>query len=176
MSYKELILLAAIAAVSGPAAAQHEGMPPGMSHQEHMKQMGQQAEMKKRGDASMGFDQEKVTHHFHLTKSGGIIEVAANLSADEMTRTQIRDHMKSISQDFSAGIFTSPIATHAEVPLGVPVMRERKEHITYKFEETPNGARVVITSTDRRARTALYEFLKYQIREHATGDPLSVQN
>src|SRR5947209_13233229 len=75
------------------AAAQHPSMPPGMSHEEHWKQMHQQAEMKKRGNLAMGFDQEKVNHHFHLTRVGGIIEVGVKENADESTRKQIRDHL-----------------------------------------------------------------------------------
>ena len=156
-------------------SAQHESMPAGMSHEEHLKQMKRDAEMKKRGNAAMGFDQEKVTHHFHLTRAGGSIEVGVNQSVDEGTRQQIRDHLKTISREFADGVFTGPTATHAEEPPGVPVMRERKARIAYAYEETPDGARVVITTTDRTARAAVHDFLKYQIREHATGDPLSVQ-
>ena len=143
-------------------------MPPGMSHEEHMKQMN------KRGNAAMGFDQDKVTHHFLLTRTGGSIEVAVNQPADDVTRRQIRDHLKTISHEFADGVFTSPIATHAEVPPGVPVMRDRKSRIAYAYEETPTGARVVITTTDRKALSAVHDFLKYQIREHTTGDPVSM--
>lgn len=150
-------------------------MPPGMSHEEHMKQMAKEAEMKKRGDAAMGFDQDKVSHHFHLTQTGGTIEVNVNQTADADSRKQIRDHLRMISQEFADGVFTSPIATHAEVPPGVPVMSERKSRIGYVYEETPDGARVIISTTDPAARTAVHDFLKYQIREHATGDPVSVQ-
>jgi hypothetical protein len=161
--------LAVLALALAPLVpAQHESMPPGMSHEEHMKQMN------KRGNAAMGFDQDKVTHHFLLTRTGGSIEVAANQSADDVTRRQIRDHLKTISREFADGIFTSPTATHGEVPPGVPVMRDRKSRIAYVYEETPTGARVVITTTDRKALSALHDFLKYQIREHATGDPLTV--
>jgi hypothetical protein len=150
-------------------------MVPGMSHEEHMKLIAKDAEMKKRDDAAMGFDQDKVSHHFHLTQTGGIIEVHVNQSADADSRKQIRDHLRTISGEFADGVFTSPIATHAEVPPGVSVMRERKTRIRYAYEETPDGARVIIGATDRAARTAVHDFLKYQIREHATGDPLSVQ-
>ena len=73
------------------------------------------------------------------------------------------------------GVFTSPIVTHAEVPPGVLLMRERKSRIRYSYEETSDGARVVIGTTDRAAKSAIHDFLKYQIREHATGDPISVQ-
>src|ERR1700682_3297591 len=139
-----LAVLAALA-LAPLVSAQHDAMPPGMSHEEHMKQMN------KRGNAAMGFDQEKVSHHFLLTRTGGSIEVAANQTADDVTRGQIRDHLKTISREFADGVFTSPTATHAEVPPGVPVMRDRKSRIAYAYQETPTGARVVITTTDRTA-------------------------
>ncbi len=147
--------------------AQHESMPPGMSHEEHMKLMN------KRGNAAMGFDRDKVTHHFILTETGGRIEVSVKQDADDATRRQIREHLKTISRDFAAGVFTSPAATHGEVPPGVPVMRDLKSRIAYTYEETPAGARVVIATSNRSARSAIHDFLKYQIREHATGDPTS---
>jgi hypothetical protein len=53
-------------------------------------------------------------------------------------------------------------------------MRDRKTLISYGYEETSNGARVIISTTDRTARTAVHDFLRYQIREHATGDPVIV--
>ena len=166
----------AAAALGTLALAQHssipDSMPAGMSHEEHMKQMSKDAEMKKRGDAAMGFDQNKVSHHFHLTQTGGSIEVSVNQSADADSRKQIRDHLRTISREFADGIFTSSIATHAEVPPGVAVMRERSLRIKYTYEETPDGARITIGTADRAARTAVHDFLKYQIREHATGDPL----
>jgi hypothetical protein len=165
----------AVAALAPLVSAQHQPMPPGMSHEEHLKQMSQESEMKKRGNLAMGFDQEKVSHHFHLTRTGGSIEVGVNQDADEVTLKQIRNHLKTISQEFRDGIFTSPIATHGEVPPGVSVLRERKARITYSYKETPDGARVIISTTDRTARASLHDFLKYQIREHATGDPVSVQ-
>jgi hypothetical protein len=171
-----MLAILSITAIVPPASGQdHPSMPPGMSHEEHMKQMSKDAEMKKQGDAAMGFDQNKISHHFHLTKTGGSIEVSVNQSGDTDSRKQVRDHLRTISEEFSNGVFTSPIATHAEVPPGVPVMRERKSWISYAYEEAPNGARVIIGTTDRAARAAVHDFLKYQIREHATGDPLSVQ-
>ena len=177
-SYRSLAVLSVltITAILPIANAQdHPAMPPGMSHEEHMKQMNHDAEMKKRGDAAMGFDQDKVSHHFQLTKTGGSIQVSVNQAADSESRTQIREHLKTISKEFADGVFTSPIATHAEVPPGVPVMRRSKARINYAYEETADGARVVIRTADRTALSAVHDFLKYQIREHATGDPLTIQ-
>jgi hypothetical protein len=163
-----LPVLAIIAATS-LLAAQHESMPPGMSHEEHMKQMNQ------RGNAAMGFDQQKVGHHFHLTPDGGSIEVSVNRTADDVSRQQIREHLKTIAADFAKGVFDAPVATHAEMPPGAKGMRERRARITYAYEETSGGGRVVITTKDRIARGSVHAFLRYQIREHATGDPLSIQ-
>jgi predicted Zn-dependent protease len=170
MSKIAILAVAALAplATAQLAAAQHPCMPPGMSHEEHMKQMSQ------RGNPAMGFDQDKVSHHFHLTPTGGSIEVSVKQDGDEVNRQQIRDHLKTISREFANGVFTAPIATHAEVPPGVSVMRERKARIAYTYEETPNGGRVLIGTTDRKARKSVHSFLRYQIREHATGDPLTV--
>ena len=151
-------------------AVQHSSMPAGMSHEDHKKQM---AEMKQRGDAAMGFDQDKVRHHFLLTPNGGVIEVSVNGEAGAATLLQIREHLQSISKQFTAGDFKSPLATHAEAPAGVSVMMDRKDRIRYAYEETPYGAKVVINTKDRKARTAVHDFLRYQIREHATGDPIT---
>ena len=170
-----LAILSITGIVPTASGQDHPSMPPGMSHEEHMKQMAKDAEMKKRGDAAMGFDQDKVSHHFHLTQTGGTIQVSVNRTADADSRKQIRDHLRTISQEFAGGVFTNPIATHAEVPPGVTVMRERKSRIKYEYEETPDGARVIIATADRAARTAVHDFLKYQIREHATGDSVSIR-
>jgi hypothetical protein len=39
-----------------------------------------------------------------------------------------------------------------------------------RYQETPAGARVRITTANSEARSAVHLFLKYQIREHGTGD------
>ena len=128
-----------------------------------------------RGAHVMGFDQSKTTHHFTLTKTGGIIQVQANDPSDTASRDHIRMHLEHISKAFAQGDFTDPHEVHAETPPGVPDMKARKSKITYQFESTPNGGRVLITTEDPRALKAVHNYLRYQIREHKTGDPLDVQ-
>ncbi len=53
-------------------------------------------------------------------------------------------------------------------------MRRLKTALTYGFEETPQGAAVRIATTNRDALKAVHDFLRYQIKEHATGDPLTI--
>jgi hypothetical protein len=153
------------------ALAQHPAMPAGMSHEEHQKQMARDAELKKRGDAAMGFDQDATTHHFLITDDGGVIQVTVNDARDTANRDAIRAHLEKVAQDFSSGVFDSPFATHGEVPPGVPTMQQRKSSITYRYEAVDGGARVRIVASDPQAVAAVKEFLRYQIREHKTGDP-----
>ena len=65
--------LIAIVAAALLLAPQHPAMPQGMSHEDHLKQMQKDEELKKRGAVAMGFDQDAVTHHFKLEPSAGSI-------------------------------------------------------------------------------------------------------
>ena len=131
--------------------------------------------MNTRGAHVMGFDQNKTTHHFTLTKTGGIIQVQANDPSDTTSCDHIRTHLEHISKAFAQGDFTDPHEVHAETPPGVPTMKARKAKITYRFESTPTGAKVIITTADPKASEAVHDYLRYQIREHNTGDPLDLQ-
>jgi hypothetical protein len=54
-------------------------------------------------------------------------------------------------------------------------MAERKQAIDYTYRETVSGGRVTITTHDPAALAAVHAFLRYQIAEHKTGDPVAVQ-
>jgi hypothetical protein len=53
-------------------------------------------------------------------------------------------------------------------------MKQMADMITYKFDESPTGGRVVITTTDPNALAAVQQFLRFQIAEHKTGDSTAV--
>ena len=169
-----LVTIAVVAAGSR-ARAQHPAMPVEMTHEEHLAQMKKDAEMKQRGAQAMGFDQETTAHHFRLTKAGGRIEVSTTAPADIAGRDQIRSHLKEIAGEFAKGNFEKPFMTHAEVPPGVEAMKQMVGKIRYSFTATARGGVVRIETDDAAARRAVHEFLRYQIAEHATGDPLTVR-
>jgi hypothetical protein len=131
------------------------------------------AQMNERGDRVMGFSHEKTTHHFYLTGNGGIIRVAANDPNDAVSRNEIREHLAHIAKMFAGGDFRDPMLIHAQVPPGALDMKKLAPQINYKFEETADGGRVYISTADPQAVTAIHKFLRFQIREHHTGDPLS---
>ena len=53
-------------------------------------------------------------------------------------------------------------------------MRKLKSQIEYRFEKIDQGGRVRITSGNPQAIKAVHDFLKFQILDHRTGDPLKV--
>jgi hypothetical protein len=133
-----------------------------------------QDEMNKRGDKVMGFDHTKTTHHFRLSQDGGSIEVAANSVDDTASRDQIRKHLNHIAMMFAEGNFNAPMLIHDQNPPGVAAMQRLKKEIKYEFEETEVGARITISTKNPEALKAIYQFLRFQIREHKTGDSLDV--
>src|SRR5258705_8803242 len=135
----------------------------------------QDDKMNARGDHVMGFDHTKTTHHFLLLSDGGAIEVGANSSQDTESRDQIRMHLGHIAKMFAGGNFKAPMLVHGQIPPGVPVMQKLKNDIQYKFEEMEQGARIRISTSSPKALQAIYEFLRFQIEEHKTGDPVKVR-
>ena len=126
----------------------------------------QHPDLKHRGDAAMGFDQDKTAHHFRTAADGGAIEVDVKDSSDTKSLAQVRAHLKTIAAAFKSGDFGKPMQTHAEVPPGVPVMQRLAGEISYSYAETPKGGAVKIKTANQEALAAIHEFLEYQIREH----------
>jgi hypothetical protein len=135
-------------------------------HQDH------HAGVTKRGAHVMGFDQTTTTHHFRLTRTGGVIEVTANDAADTKAITQIQSHLPHIAAMFSEGNFSAPMLIHAQEPPGVPEMKRAGAAIAYKYEPLPRGGRVILRTDKHLA--AIHDFLRFQITDHKTGDPLDV--
>src|SRR5436190_1758202 len=65
--------------------------------------------------------------------------------------------------------------THAEHLKQLEKDADLKGLVRYEYASAPNGGRVVMTTANAKALTAIYDFLRYQIREHGTGDPLTVE-
>jgi hypothetical protein len=142
---------------------------PVTEHEHHM------AEMKEHGTEAMGFDQDKTAHHFFLRKDGGVIAVRAKDSKDTVSIRQIQDHLELQKKRFSLGDFGAPEHTHGQVPPGVPTMQKLADEIRYQFQKSPQGARLRISSSDPAAVEAIHQFLKFQIQEHQTGDPVTLR-
>ena len=125
-----------------------------------------------RAHQGMGFDQKTTTHHFLLERAGGTIEVTSKPGADPATTDQIRTHLRHIASAFANGDFSLPVFIHETDPPGARTMKDRRAQMTFKYEEMPAGGKIVARTVDPQALEALHAFLRFQIREHKTGDPL----
>ena len=170
-----LVTVAVLFVIADAARAQHPPMPAGMSHEEHLAQLQKEAELKERGAAAMGFDQDAAVHHFTLTATGGTIAVNVKDIRDAQTLTAIRLHLRQIASDFAEGRFDAPFHTHGEVPPGASEMQQHTADLQYAYRETETGGAVDIAVTKSDALAAVHAFLRYQITEHRTGDPLTVK-
>jgi hypothetical protein len=166
-------------ALTGSAPAQNDAAPAGGAaacpmHAKHMADAHHDG-VDARGDREMGFGHDVTTHHFRLTNDGGAIEVSANDAADTASREAIRSHLRAIARKFAEGDFEIPAAVHDRVPPGVETMERRKSAIDYTYEETDLGARVRIATSDAEALRAVHAFLRFQIEDHRTEDPVEVR-
>jgi hypothetical protein len=145
-------------------------------HAEHSKQQDthHHSEVDRRGNEVMGFEHEKSAHHFYLRKDGGVVEATVKDPKDSTTLKNIQSHMQEISRLFAEGDFSKPKEIHGVVPPGVETMKERLQHIQFQYEPLKEGASVKITTSDQEALEAIHEFLRFQIQDHRTGDPLEI--
>jgi hypothetical protein len=160
-----IVLLCGSLLTLAPAVAERR------DHDQHEQH---HAALNARGAKFMGFDQAATTHHFILTKEGGRIEVKANDAKDTASINQIREHLQHIAAVFAKGDFSLPGLVHdtKAVP-GVAAMKSHAAALSFAFEEIGRGAQVRIVGTSREAITAVHEFLRFQITDHKTGDPLT---
>ena len=132
------------------------------------------AQMNMRGAEVMGFDQQKTTHHFYLYADGGAIDVSANDAADLKNRDAIRSHLPHIAMMFGLGDFSAPMMVHGiDVP-GTKELTANKDKVSFTYTETAKGGRVDIVTKDAATLDAVHKFMRYQITDHKTGDPLTV--
>jgi hypothetical protein len=84
-------------------------------------------------------------------------------------------HLSPIARSFSEGDFDIPMFVHDQMPPGVAEMKRLQGAIQYRYASWDRGGRVIASSDSAEAVEAIHEFLKFQIREHRTGDPLKVE-
>lgn len=158
-------VVAAVAAAVPARAQDHTACP---KHAEHSRR----AQVDHRHDAASGVAHEKAVHQFLLARDGGSIRLEAIDAADPDARDRIREHLQIVARAFASGDFALPVAIHARVPPGTEVMKQRKGAIRYSYEPTVKGGLVRISTRDAKARAAVHEFLRFQVDDHGTNDPV----
>jgi hypothetical protein len=124
-----------------------------------------------RHDDATGTSHALTEHHFTLAKDGGSIRLEVKDAAETEARGRVREHLRLIADSFAAGDFSLPMQIHDQLPPGASTMKERKAAIRYAYSPTDKGGVVAIATRDAAALAAVHQFLRFQIRDHATGDP-----
>jgi hypothetical protein len=160
-----LMMLLTATAAAGPGEGQDHAGCPLAAPPTH------RADVDRRHDEVSGTAHDSVVHHFVLARDGGSIQLEMADASDPEGRDRIRQHLRMVARAFALGDFTMPMLVHDQTPPGVDIMKARKDRIRYRFSATDQGAAVRISTRDAEALAAVHAFLRFQIQDHATGDP-----
>ena len=162
---RALVVVVLAAAGAAAAQAQDHGACPMMA------KAGHQAQVDGRHEHHTGIPTEGTQHHFLITDDGGSIRLGVTDSTATQAREQVRTHLQAITRAFAAGDFSLPMRIHDQVPPGVKVMKARRDRIRYAYADSPEGGVVTLSTRDPESLAAIHAFLRFQIEDHATGDP-----
>jgi hypothetical protein len=114
-------------------------------------------------------DQAPAVQVFEALPNGGIIELQ-RASNDSVGMREIRTHLRAIAQAFiSADVAAPPHLRLASAP-GARVMLDRRNNIRFDYRDLPRGGALRISTADRIAQKAIWEFIAYQRNEHLAGE------
>lgn len=131
-------------------------------------QQDQEAGVSKR--AELTGVSENAIHHFTLLKNGGTVVAQMKNPKDTQSRDQLRLHMAHMAKMYAEGYFRGPEFIHAQEIPGVAMMKQLKDEIHYEYHDTDLGGQITITSSKEKAIAAVHEFLRFEIKNHQTGD------
>jgi hypothetical protein len=164
-------LLACVAA--GSLAAQTDVNPCPLHAQHTAAAHDRETALDQRGDQVMGFEHARTAHHFLMTQDGGAIQVEVTDPKDGESLAQIRGHLAQVASAFAGGDFAMTQQVHDRILPGTAEMARLKDAISYRYKQTERGAQVRIATSDPAALQAIHVFLRAQIEDHRTGDPLT---
>lgn len=122
----------------------------------------------------LGTDVDKIVQHYYLVKNGGVIEFTAKDPADNATISTVQKYLEAQKGLFEKGKTEADSDLYGKVPDGLLALKKLRNDITFFAVNTDNGAALRMFSVNEQARQAIQDFMKFQINEHKTGDPLQV--
>ncbi len=130
-------------------------------------------EMNSRFGKVLGTDVEKISQHYYLVKNGGVIELTAKDPSDAGSVKAIQKYLDMQKDLFEKGKNETEVEVHGKVPDGSLALKKLRNDITFYTSKTEDGAVLRMFTTNDQAKQAVYEFIKFQIGEHQTGDALT---
>jgi hypothetical protein len=169
-----LAVLFMLSAVAGAAHAQnteHTVMQHDqMDHAAHMKMMAdtqRQADVAQRGKDVMPFSVSATTHIFTKNAAGGIQQVVAKNPRDTQQIELIRQHLRTISEQFMKGDFSGPGHIHGQNMPGLKELANAKPgQLDIAYTAVPAGAQLTYTSNNAALITALHNWFDAQLSDH----------
>lgn len=130
-------------------------------------------ELKTRFSKALGTDVDKVAQHYYLVKNGGVIELSAKDPNDTATVKAIQKYLDMQKDLFEKGKNESETEVHGKMPDGAPAMKKLRNDITFYSSKTDEGGVLRMFTVSDQAKQAVYEYIKWEIGEHQTGDALT---
>ncbi len=134
-----------------------------------------EADMNSRFSRVLGTDVDKLSQHYYLVKNGGVIELTAKDPQDQAVIKAIQKYLDSQKDLFEKGKNESETEVHGKAPDGLLGIKRFRNEITFFSTGTDNGAVLRMFTVNEQAKQAVYEFMKFEIAEHKTGDVLTVE-
>ena len=125
--------------------------------QEHVHQMGHNV---------MPFDLAKTTHIFQMTDSGGVERVITKGASAKDQVPLIQQHLKYEAEAFQRGDYSDPASLHGENMPGLKELHAGASHIKVSYSALPNGAEIILKTTDLKLLTAIHRWFGAQLSEH----------
>ncbi len=126
------------------------------------------AQVQARGTTVMPFDQNRTTHVFHPTATGGVQSVVVNDPPDPQQVALIRTHLRKEARRFAASDFTDPMAIHGMKMPGLATLRRGAARVLIAYTKTPLGATISYTTTEPALVAALHDWFDAQVNDHGS--------
>lgn len=131
-------------------------------------------EVDARFSRAMGVSLDKVTVHFYLVKNGGVMELLAKDPGDNSTVEALQKYLQNQKDLWEKGKETAVTDVHLRAPESAATMRRLRNDITFYAAKMDNGGVLRMFSINDQARTAIQDYMKFEIAEHNTGDPTTL--
>lgn len=125
-----------------------------------------QKEVAQRGAEAMPFSLAATTHVFTKTADGGIQQVISK-HPDSKQVAQIREHLATISRQFSQGDFQAPAQIHGNTMPGLASLRAaRPGELMIRYRDLPSGGEIAYRTANPQLVAALHQWFDAQLSDH----------
>lgn len=116
----------------------------------------------------MPFDQSQAMHMFLPDANGGVLEIVVH-DMDQAQISLVRSHLLQEAAKFTSGNYSDPAYIHGKTMPGLDRLQSGALRVSVRYFETPTGAAITFSSTDRDMVSAIHQWLAAQQRDHNSG-------